>query len=85
MNFGQAQEVLESGGRVARAGWNGKNMWLTKIASWSAGTQCGPMPSDWEGYVPFYAMYTADKKLVPWLASQTDLRATDWETVEVPL
>lgn len=29
MNFGQAVEALKSGQRVAREGWNGKNMFLT--------------------------------------------------------
>ena len=28
MNFGEAVEVLKAGGRVARAGWNGKGMFL---------------------------------------------------------
>lgn len=34
MTFGQAVEVLKSGGRVARMGWNGKGMWLS--------LSCGP-------------------------------------------
>lgn len=28
MKFGQALELLEEGKYVARAGWNGKNMYL---------------------------------------------------------
>lgn len=28
MNFGQALEVLKQGHKVARQGWNGKNMFL---------------------------------------------------------
>ena len=28
--------------------------------------------------LPFIAMKTADEKIVPWLASQTDLLAEDW-------
>ncbi|HMZ48271.1 MAG TPA: DUF2829 domain-containing protein, partial [Flavobacteriales bacterium] len=28
LNFGQALEALKSGHRVARSGWNGKNMFL---------------------------------------------------------
>ena len=28
MNFGQALEHLKQGGAVARAGWNGKGIWL---------------------------------------------------------
>lgn len=32
--------------------------------------------------LPFIAMKTADDKLVPWLASQTDMLADDWVIVE---
>ena len=28
--------------------------------------------------LPFIAMKTADDKVVPWLASQTDILASDW-------
>lgn len=28
--------------------------------------------------LPYLQMFTADKKLVPWLASQTDVLAEDW-------
>ncbi|MDF2143214.1 DUF2829 domain-containing protein [Paenirhodobacter sp. CAU 1674] len=28
MNFGEALSALKEGRRVARAGWNGKNMWI---------------------------------------------------------
>ena len=31
MNFGQAIQALKHGSRVARAGWNGKGMWLRLI------------------------------------------------------
>ncbi len=36
---------------------------------------------DWKGddeLLPFIAMFTADRKFVPWLASQTDMLAEDW-------
>lgn len=32
--------------------------------------------------LPFIMMKTADNKLVPWLASQTDILAEDWELTE---
>jgi hypothetical protein len=80
MNFGQAQEAIENGERVARAGWNGKGMWLSRVSeNWSGSLRCREnLPPNFAGYLPFYVMYTADGKLVPWLASQTDLAATDW-------
>lgn len=32
--------------------------------------------------LPWIGMKTADNKFVPWLASQTDILANDWELVE---
>lgn len=76
MNFGQAIEALKEGKKVARTGWNGKNMWLRLV---------NPVETDFDyGYenLPFIEMKTADNKLVPWLASQTDILADDWEIVD---
>lgn len=67
--------------KVARQGWNGKGMFLTYIDEWGAGVT---NPADFTGtsVSPFIAMKTEDNKLVPWLASQTDLLAVDWVIVE---
>lgn len=87
MTFGLAVEALKRGMKVARAGWNGKDMWLMLASDWNAhlGLVAGlALPPDWQGVAPFIAMYTADKKLVPWLASQTDVLAEDWEILGAP-
>lgn len=68
MNFGQAIAALKAGQKVARAGWNGKNMWL--------GLQVPDVNSKMT--LPYIYMYTAQGDLVPWLASQTDVLAEDW-------
>jgi hypothetical protein len=72
VNFGEALEVLESGGMAARAGWNGKNMWI-KLQVPDAHSKMT---------LPYIYMFTADKNQVPWLASQTDILAKDWVRVE---
>lgn len=74
-DFGNALAMLKDGKRVARHGWNGKGMWLTLITSWNDGGIRDTM--DYEK-LPFIAMKTADDKVVPWLASQTDILARDW-------
>ena len=86
MTFGLAIEALKKGKRVARAGWNGKGMWLALIDGdrWGIG---GTAPYDVPGgahitHASFIGMRTADQKFVPWLASQTDVLAEDWEIVE---
>lgn len=74
MNFGEAVEMLKLGSKVTRPGWNGKGMFLFHISEWTYtdGTR------DNYPNLPFIAMKTADNKVVPWLASQTDILADDW-------
>lgn len=75
LSFGHALEVLKSGGRVARSGWNGKGMYLQFVKA-----------DDWiltwlnvaDARYPWIGMKTANDKFVPWLASQTDMLANDW-------
>lgn len=52
--------------RFARTGWNGKGMFIFLVQP-----DC-PMK------LPYIAMYTATGQFVPWLASQTDMLADDW-------
>lgn len=88
MNYSKALDALTIGHRVRRAGWNGKGMWIMHIGSWRAELPAqmaanGQEPfKGWRGYSPFIAMFTADKFLVPWLCSQTDMLANDWSIVE---
>lgn len=71
MTFGIALEFLKAGGRVARGGWNGKDMWL--------GLQRPDEHSKMT--LPYIFMSTVQGDLVPWLASQTDMLAEDWVEV----
>jgi Protein of unknown function (DUF2829) len=71
MNFGEAIAKLKSGSKVCRVGWNGKGMWLALQSP----DQFSKMS------LPYIYMKTADDKLVPWLASQTDVLAEDWMIV----
>ena len=85
MDFGDAIRALKEGKRVAREGWDGKGMWLTLASeNWTASFyhHGAHMPDDWQGTLPFITMFTADKKIVPWFASQTDMLAEDWQIVE---
>jgi hypothetical protein len=78
--IGWAVKQLRDGKRVQREGWNGKGMWLAYVSKgWDAEIVGGDLLEDWLGNLPFVAMFTADKYLVPWLCSQTDLLATDWQ------
>lgn len=70
-SFSRAVEILKEGGRVARTGWNGKGMWLELQVP----DQHSKMT------LPYIYMKTADNHQVPWLASQTDILADDWEMI----
>lgn len=68
--IGWAVKQLHNGARVRRAGWNGKGMWL-ELQRPDANSKMT---------LPYVYMSTAQGDLVPWLCSQTDLLATDWES-----
>jgi|ERR1700733_9936627 len=95
-SFALALDCLKKGEKVQRIGWNGKGMWLILIhppevksegyaykvhAAGRTGRYITEMPDQIE-LLPFIGMKTADNKFVPWLASQTDILAEDWQVVE---
>lgn len=83
MTFGDAVEALKKGHRVARAGWNGKGMWLwipEPLAEFS--TKVFVHGDEAFEAAPWIGMKTAGDTFVPWLASQTDVLAEDWLIVE---
>lgn len=86
LSFGQAVELLKQGKRVARAGWNGKGMYLVLADEIDFVTRAymADMEGDHDGNLtqPSIVMKTADNKfVVGWLASQTDMLAEDWVAV----
>lgn len=76
MDFGRAIEALKRGRKIAHEGWNGEGMWLRLVIPETADIDTG------YDNLPYIEMKTADNKLVPWLASQTDVLAEDWKIVE---
>jgi Protein of unknown function (DUF2829) len=95
LDFGEAINALKAGFKVARSGWNGKNMFLILNGGYSVPADkarpdnhidqkflesrgCGSLD-----ILPHIDMWTAQNNLcVGWLASQTDMLATDWEIVQ---
>lgn len=84
MTFGLAIEALKLGQRVARAGWNGKGMWLGLVEGYDYNPDKGRATVHSLGCqkLPWIGMKTADGCFVPWLASQTDMLAEDWVILE---
>jgi hypothetical protein len=89
LSFGYAIEAAKVGHRIARAGWNGKDMWV----SYSPGYQKLETENIWTPHIkkvseenggnvtilPYFNLKTADNKILcGWLASQSDMLADDW-------
>lgn len=71
-DFGWALTALKDGFRVTRTGWNGKGMWLAL-----------QVPDEMSKMtLPYIYMTTVKGDRVPWLASQTDMLATDWQLAD---
>jgi Protein of unknown function (DUF2829) len=87
LDFSLALSALKRGHRIARAGWNGKGMWLTLSPGgevqaanlWAPNNKAFAVRNGGSAVVlPYITMKTADNCIVPWLASQTDILASDW-------
>lgn len=84
MNFSRALELIKRGDRVARAGWNGKGMFIFLVPGSTFKVNREPLLSilgegtevQYHGHID---MKTAQGYVVPWLASQADLLTDDWE------
>jgi hypothetical protein len=78
MNFGQALQELKKGNKVARLGWNGKGIFIELQVPDENSKMTSPyIFIDTTGLQTNNEM--APKSRVPWLASQTDMLAEDWE------
>lgn len=85
MSFGLAVEAMKKGKTVARAGWNGKGMYLFVIQGSNDiaklhGYGFGELLNE-PTFRDAIFMKTVDNQLVPWTASQSDVLANDWSIV----
>lgn len=86
MTFSLALERIKAGEKVARAGWNGKSMFVFLVPGSTFLVDRAPLLGiyergtkiDYRGHID---MRTADGSIVPWLASQSDLLEEDWDVV----
>jgi len=72
MTYGEALVALKYGARVSRENWNGPGQWVHLQT-----------PDDRSKMtLPYLYIRTVQGDLVPWLASQTDMLASDWFVVD---
>jgi hypothetical protein len=85
--FGWAIKQMRNGEKVRRAGWNGKGMFLFLVPGSTFKVNRPPLlgiyPEGTEiNYQPHIDMRTVQNTVVPWVPSQSDVLAIDWEVVE---
>ena len=81
MSFGLAIEALKKGYKVARSGWNGKGIFIELQVPDINSKMTSPYI-----FIDTTGLETnnpnAPKSRVPWLASQTDMLADDWQIIK---
>ena len=87
MTFGLAIEALKKGKRMARAGWNGKGMFVYLVPANSYPAQTGAAKAHFgEGamvpYNAYMAIKNVDETVSTWVPSVNDCLAEDWVIVE---
>lgn len=93
LSFGIAIEMLKQGHKVARAGWNGRGMWLVLVnGRKDVELQEGSVYQKATGLdkceiLPHIDMWTVNSEgrramLCGWVASQTDILSDDWYVLD---
>ncbi len=78
LSFGEAIYMLKKGYALQRKGWNGKGMWIL-MQTPDAHSKMS-LPYLYIEYPVGHPAYPNGSR-VPWLASQTDLLAEDWQVL----
>lgn len=94
MSFGDAIVAAKEGKKVARAGWNGKGMWVIYVPGTIKAALVPETPyakalgkRKSVDILPHFDMWTVNaagrRAMLPgWLASQSDMDACDWVVVK---
>jgi len=91
-DFSEALKACKAGDKIARAGWNGKGMFVVFQKGYPDGIPINKNTAEALGapegavmrFLPYLILKTADvvPSCVPWLISQTDALAEDWEVLK---
>jgi len=97
LSFGLAIEAAKRGAKIARLGWNGKNMFVVympalKLPPYNTqepGLKVNDRTAKHIGEdtlldcQPYFAMFNAQRQWIPgWIATQSDMLSDDWYVVE---
>lgn len=87
LTFSEAMDFLGVGSKLQRTGWSDKGMFIFRVPGSTFFVDRPPLlgvfpPGHKITYQSHVDMYTADGTVVPWVASQSDMHASDWQVVE---
>jgi hypothetical protein len=89
MDFSEALAACKAGSRITRSGWNGAGQWVALSPGFTltADRIFSAPVKEYVGighgvFAPYLMIRNAQGVFVPWLASQGDLLAEDWETAD---
>ena len=90
MDFSYALTACKKGSKITRQGWNGANQYVVLQNGYPEGVPINANTAKVTGieqgtvckFAPYLMMFNAQQVFVPWLASQGDLLAHDWVTVD---
>lgn len=84
MNFGEAIKAAKNGARIQRMGWNGKKQYVELAACISYKNAAGELVNCEHEAIGnrAFAFVGSSGVQMGWLASQADMLAEDWKTVE---
>jgi len=83
MDFGEAIRLLKLRKKVARAGWNGKGMFVYLVPANAYPASTDTAKEYFKGklvpYNAYLAIKNVDDTISTWVPSVNDVLATDWE------
>lgn len=90
MDFSAALHLVKAGRLIHRQGWNGIGMYVAHQAGYPDGIPINANTAQATGvpegtvcrFDPYLMMRNAQGNFIPWLASQGDLLADDWTTID---
>lgn len=87
MNFSDALTACKAGNAISRDGWNGAGQYVVLQKGYPDGIAINANTAEATGiqqgtimaFAPYLLFRTSQLIFVPWVASQSDLLAEDWE------
>jgi hypothetical protein len=90
MNFSEALTLIKEGKKLARAGWNGKGMFIVYQKAYPDGIPINANTAQATGitegtvcvFRPYLMMKAVDGAFFPWNPNQLDMLSEDWEIID---